>query len=59
MLLVAPPSWRLNAAPGRAFALRATAPAGQRWPPSRRRYRWLAAWKVALQVPPDRWWNPA
>ncbi|HEY7349720.1 MAG TPA: hypothetical protein VH599_15500 [Ktedonobacterales bacterium] len=39
---VAPPSRRLNAAPGRAFALRATAPAGQRWPPGRRRYRYTA-----------------
>ncbi|HEY7346913.1 MAG TPA: hypothetical protein VH599_01245 [Ktedonobacterales bacterium] len=42
MLLVAPPSRRLNAAPARAFAPRANVPAGQRWPPGRRRYQYTA-----------------
>ncbi|HEY7347946.1 MAG TPA: hypothetical protein VH599_06465, partial [Ktedonobacterales bacterium] len=50
--LVAPPSWRLATCSAavlaagrcarRAFAPRATAPAGQRWPPGRRRYRYTA-----------------
>ncbi|HEY7350540.1 MAG TPA: hypothetical protein VH599_19685 [Ktedonobacterales bacterium] len=56
--LVAPPSRRLDAAPGRACARQATGPAGQRWPPGWRRYKYSPQPLACTAVSAANAWPP-